>query len=68
MKDGSGGYGADVMCQEPPLENNPIFSAPNAYITPHIAWATYEARVRLVNIVTSNIKAFLDGKPVNVVS
>lgn len=63
-----GGYGADVMCQEPPLEDNPIFSAPNAYITPHIAWATYEARVRLVNIVTSNIKAFLDGKPVNVVS
>lgn len=63
-----GGYGADVMCQEPPCEDNPIFKAPNAYITPHIAWATYEARVRLVDIVTSNIKAFIDGKPVNVVN
>ncbi len=63
-----GGYGADVMCQEPPLKDNPIFTAPNSYITPHIAWATYEARVRLMNIVASNIKAFLDGMPVNVVS
>lgn len=63
-----GGYGADVMCQEPPFKDNPIFTAPNSYITPHIAWATYEARVRLMNIVASNIKAFLDGMPVNVVS
>lgn len=63
-----GGYGADVMCQEPPLKDNPIFTAPNSYITPHIAWATYEARVRLMNIVASNIKAFLDGMPVNLVS
>ncbi len=63
-----GGYGADVMCQEPPCEDNPLFKAPNAYITPHIAWATYEARVRLMNIVTSNIKAFIDNEPINVVS
>ncbi|WP_298451630.1 D-2-hydroxyacid dehydrogenase [uncultured Prevotella sp.] len=63
-----GGYGADVMCQEPPLKDNSIFTAPNSYITPHIAWATYEARVRLMNIVASNIKAFLDGMPVNLVS
>lgn len=62
------GYGADVMCQEPPCEDNPLFKAPNAYITPHIAWATYEARVRLMNIVTSNIKAFIDNEPINVVS
>lgn len=63
-----GGYGADVMCQEPPCEDNPLFKAPNAYITPHIAWATYEARVRLMNIVTSDIKAFIDNEPINVVS
>ncbi len=63
-----GGYGADVMCQEPPKEDNPLFSAPNAFITPHIAWATYEARKRLVEIATYNVKAFIENKPVNVVN
>ena len=63
-----GGYGADVMCQEPPAADNPLFSAPNAYITPHVAWATYEARQRLMNIATGNVKAFIEGKPVNVVN
>ena len=63
-----GGYGADVMCQEPPSADNPLFSAPNAYITPHVAWATYEARQRLMAIATGNVKAFIDGKPVNVVN
>lgn len=63
-----GGYGADVMCQEPPSEDNPLFSAPNAYITPHIAWATYEARQRLMSIAVGNVKAFIDGCPVNVVN
>ena len=63
-----GGYGADVMCQEPPSADNPLFSAPNAYITPHVAWATYEARQRLMNIATGNVKAFIEGKPVNVVN
>lgn len=62
-----GGYGADVMCQEPPAEDNPLFSAPNAYITPHIAWATFEARQRLMDIAVGNVKAFIEGKPVNVV-
>ena len=63
-----GGYGADVMCQEPPAEDNPLFSAPNAYITPHIAWATFEARKRLIAIAVGNVKAFSDGNPVNVVN
>lgn len=61
-------YGADVMCSEPPSADNPLLSAPNAYITPHIAWATYEARVRLVDIAIGNVKAFVEGKPVNVVN
>lgn len=63
-----GGYGADVMCQEPPAADNPLFSAPNAYITPHVAWATFEARQRLMDIAVGNVKAFIDGAPVNVVS
>ena len=63
-----GGYGADVMCQEPPAEDNPLFSAPNAYITSHIAWATFEARKRLIAIAVGNVKAFIDGNPVNVVN
>ena len=63
-----GGYGADVMCQEPPAEDNPLFSASNAYITPHIAWATFEARKRLIAIAVGNVKAFIDGNPVNVVN
>ena len=63
-----GGYGADVRCQEPPAEDNPLFSAPNAYITPHIAWATFEARKRLIAIAVGNVKAFIDGNPVNVVN
>lgn len=61
-------YGADVMCQEPPTADNPLLSAPNAFITPHIAWATYEARTRLMNIAMKNVKAFVDGSPVNVVN
>ena len=63
-----GGYGADVMCQEPPAEDNPLFSAPNAYITPHIAWATFEARQRLMDIAVGNVKAFIEGCPINVVN
>lgn len=60
-------YGADVMCQEPPEEDNPLLSEPHAFITPHIAWATYEARVRLMKIAVDNVKAFIEGRPVNVV-
>ncbi len=63
-----GGYGADVMCAEPPSADNPLFTAPNAFLTPHIAWATFEARTRLMDIATENIAAFIDGKPINVVN
>ena len=61
-------YGADVMTQEPPTADNPLLKCQNAYLTPHIAWATYEARQRLMLIATSNLQAFIEGKPVNVVN
>lgn len=63
-----GGYGADVMVEEPPRADNPLFTAPNAYITPHIAWASISARKRLVSIAVANLKAFVDGSPVNVIN
>lgn len=61
-------YGTDVMSSEPPKEDNSILNAPNAFVTPHIAWATLEARIRLMNIAVNNAKAFIDGKPINVVN
>ena len=61
-------YAADVMTQEPPQADNPLLRCPNAYLTPHIAWATFEARQRLMKIATDNVRAFLAGKPVNVVN
>lgn len=63
-----GGYGADVMCSEPPAADNPLFAQPNAFITPHIAWASVEARQRLLNATFDNIRAFQDGHPKNVVN
>ena len=61
-------YGADVITTEPPKEDNPLLSAPYCYLTPHIAWATKEARTRLLNTCIRNIKAFLDGEPINQVN
>lgn len=61
-------YGADVLTVEPAQANNPLLSAKNCYLTPHIAWATKEARQRLINICIDNIRAFIDGEPVNVVN
>ena len=61
-------YGADVTSTEPPSADHPLLSAPNAYLTPHIAWATREARLRLMDICERNIRAFLEGKPQNVVN
>ncbi len=61
-------YGADVMSKEPPKKDNPLFEQPNAFITPHIAWATKEARTRLLDTAIENVKAFINGMPQNVVS
>ena len=58
---------ADVLTEEPPRLDNPLLKQPNAFITPHIAWATKEARVRLLQVATDNVRAFLSGTPVNVV-
>ncbi len=60
--------GVDVLCVEPMTADCPLFDIPNCYITPHIAWAGLETRTRLMGVVENNIKAFLDGKPTNVVS
>jgi glycerate dehydrogenase len=63
-----GGAGLDVLTVEPPHENNPLFKAPNCYITPHIAWAARAARMRLLKATVENVRAFVAGKPQNVVS
>src|SRR5215210_2822073 len=62
------GAGIDVLSAEPPSQENPLFSAKNCIITPHIAWATKEARARLLDTTVSNLSAFLRGNPVNVVN
>ena len=61
-------YCADVLSEEPPKADNPLLSCEHAFITPHIAWATMEARSRLIDVAIGNVKAFIDGQPVNVVS
>ena len=58
---------ADVLTQEPPKADNPLLKCENAYITPHIAWASCEARVRLLDVAIGNVRAFAQGKPRNVV-
>lgn len=63
-----GAYCCDVLSQEPPLPDNPILSAPNTWVTPHVAWATAEARKRIISIIERNINAFLDGHPENIVN
>lgn len=61
-------YCTDVLSTEPPKKDNPLLTAPNCFITPHIAWAAYETRLRLMGILENNIKNYLNGTPVNVVN
>jgi len=62
------GAGLDVLAVEPPRADNPLLTARRCYITPHIAWATRAARARLMRVAVENLRAFLDGRPVNVVN
>ncbi len=62
------GAGLDVLVEEPPVSGSPLLSAKNCIVTPHIAWATQEARSRLLDIAISNIQAWVSGSPANVVN
>ena len=63
------GAGVDVLSTEPPSPDNPLLQPiPNLILTPHIAWASIEAQQRLLNQTVRNILAFLEDKPVNIVS
>jgi glycerate dehydrogenase len=62
------GAALDVLSMEPPPEENPLLSARNCVITPHIAWATLAARKRLMDAVVGNVKAWMEGRPENVVN
>lgn len=62
------GAGLDVLSAEPCERSNPLLNAKNCFITPHIAWAGLETRIRLMEILEKNLKAYLDGNPINVVN
>ena len=61
------GAGLDVLDGEPPLADHPLLQAPNCLITPHIAWYARAARQRLMDVAVTNLRAFVDGEPVNTV-
>lgn len=58
----------DVVSQEPILATNPLLTAPNCIITPHMAWAPIESRQRIIDCTVASMQAFLDGKPINTVN
>jgi len=62
------GAGLDVLTEEPPRSPNPLINAKNCKITPHVAWTSVEARKKLIEGLTENIKLFINGKPINVVN
>ena len=69
LRDGAlAGFAADVLSVEPPTNANPLIGAPNAIVTPHIGWASVEARKRCLETCVENVRAYLDGNPRNVVS
>lgn len=59
--------GIDVMTQEPPAHDNPLLTARNAFFTPHVGWASREARERMMRVIIDNVIAWMNGKPVNMV-
>jgi len=59
------GAGLDVLIEEPPDKEHPLIHARNCIVTPHIAWAAREARERLIEVTAENIKAYLEGNPIN---
>jgi len=61
------GAGLDVLSSEPPQADNPLLTADHCVITPHISWASKAARARLIDVATENLRAFLDGTPINLV-
>jgi glycerate dehydrogenase len=62
------GAGLDVLAIEPPASDHPLMHARHCLITPHIAWAAREARERLLNTVIENLRAFLSGRPKNLLN
>ncbi len=60
--------GLDVLCEEPPKSDNPLFKCSSCFITPHISWASYDARIRLFNTAYNNLYSFINGSPVNIVN
>lgn len=62
------GAGLDVMAVEPIEKDNPLLSAPNCFITPHISWAALDTRRRLIRFAIDNVKKFIEGNPINVVN
>lgn len=60
-------YCTDVLAQEPPVGGNPVLDQPNAFVTPHMGWTSFEARTRLIATAAANLRAFVKGNPQNVI-